>query len=102
MSSPSVSDGALFIGSDEGTLYAFGGAYVSLQKIPGGFGLPTDPNGDGLYEDLNGNGALDFNDVVLFFNQMDWIADNEPIRAFDFNADGQIDFNDIVLLFNSL
>jgi outer membrane protein assembly factor BamB len=102
MSSPSVSDGALFIGSDEGTLYAFGGAYVPLQKIPGSFGLPTDPNGDGLYEDMNGNGALDFNDVVLFFNQMDWIADNEPIRAFDFNADGQIDFNDIVMLFNSL
>jgi len=62
--------------------------------------LPTDPNHDGLYEDLNGNGALDFNDVVIFFNQMDWIAGNEPISLFDFNRNGQIDFNDIVRLFN--
>jgi PKD repeat protein len=68
--------------------------------VSGQSAMPTDPNHDGLYEDLNGNGNLDFNDVVIFFNQMDWIADNEPISAFDFNHNGQIDFNDIVLLFN--
>ena len=64
--------------------------------------MPTDPNHDGLYEDLNGNGKLDFNDVVIFFNQMEWIAGNEPVSAFDFNHNGQIDFNDIVRLFNML
>jgi beta propeller repeat protein len=62
--------------------------------------LPTDTDHDGLYEDLNGNGALDFNDVVIFFNQMDWIIDNEPVALFDFNQNGQIDFNDIVRVFN--
>ncbi|WP_440950478.1 NosD domain-containing protein [Methanosphaerula subterraneus] len=63
---------------------------------------PTDPNGDGKYEDLNGNGASDFGDVVLFFNQMDWIAEYEPVSAFDFNNNGAIDFNDIVIHFNQL
>ena len=61
-----------------------------------------DLNVTGTYEDLNGNGVIDFNDVVLFFNQMDWIAENEPLAAFDFNHNGQIDFNDIVLLFNGV
>jgi len=61
---------------------------------------PTDPNHDGLYEDLNGNAVIDFNDVVIFFNQMDWIGENEPVSLFDFNHNGRIDFNDIVILFN--
>ena len=73
-----------------------------LVMVQGAAKMPTDPNQDGLYEDLNGNGALDFNDVVLFFNQMDWIAGNEPVPAFDFNHNGRIDFNDIVMLFNQL
>jgi PKD repeat protein len=72
----------------------------TIQVVPGATELPRDLNGDGLYEDVNGDGALDFNDVVLFFNQMDWIAENEPVAAFDLNHNGQIDFNDIVLLFN--
>ena len=64
--------------------------------------LPGTSTDDGLYEDINGNGVLDFNDVVLYFNQMDWIADNEPVGAFDFNRNGRIDFNDIVVLFTTL
>lgn len=63
---------------------------------------PNDLNEDGRYEDINGNGHIDFNDVVLFFNNMDWIAANEPVSAFDFNRNGQIDFNDVVLLFNQI
>ncbi|ACL17935.1 carbohydrate-binding protein [Methanosphaerula palustris] len=74
----------------------------AVQVVPGATELPRDLNSDGLYEDLNGDGSLNFNDVVLFFNQMDWITENEPINTFDFNRDGQIDFNDIVLLFNQL
>ncbi|WP_440950231.1 carbohydrate-binding protein [Methanosphaerula subterraneus] len=70
--------------------------------LPSSVDAPRDLNGDGLYEDVNGNGSLDFNDVVLFFNQLDWIAENEPVSAFDFNKNGQIDFNDIVILFNEL
>lgn len=63
---------------------------------------PTDPNDDGRYEDVNGNGRRDFADVVLLFNELEWIAANEPIEAFDFNGNGRIDFDDVVELFNGL
>lgn len=99
MSSPAVDEGTLFIGSDEGTLYAFG---RTLMSLPGGSGLPADHDHDGRHEDVNGNGRSDFADVVILFNQMDWIAANEPIAAFDFNSNGRIDFADVVRLFNSL
>jgi len=70
--------------------------------VPGGTGLPIDLNGDGRYEDVNGNGRADFADVVLYFNQMTWIGENEPLAGFDFNANGRIDFADAVTLFNTL
>jgi subtilisin family serine protease len=75
---------------------------TTIIKIPGFTTTPTDPDGDGLYEDLNGNGRKDFNDVVIMFNQMQWIAVNEPVSAFDFNGNGRIDFNDIVVLFGEM
>ena len=70
--------------------------------VPGGSAVPHDLDNDGLYEDVNGTGVLDFNDGVLFFDQMDWVTTNEPVSAFDFNKNGQIDFNDIVILFNEM
>ena len=70
--------------------------------LPGFSNPPTDPDGDDLYEDLNANARKDFNDVVLMFNQMQWIAANEPVSAFDFNGNGRIDFNDIVKLFGEI
>ena len=70
--------------------------------LPGFTNPPTDPDRDGLYEDLNANNRKDFNDVVLMFNQMQWIAANEPVSAFDFNGNGRIDFNDIVKLFGEI
>lgn len=73
-----------------------------IRVVPGSRNPPKALNGDGLNNDVNGNGGLDFNDVVLFFNNMDWIAANEPVSAFDFNRNGQIDFNDVVLLFNQI
>ena len=76
--------------------------YLTILPLPGYSNLPTDPDGDGIYEDLNGNGRLDFADVVLYFNQMSWIAANEPIAAFDLNGNGRIDFADIVALFNEI
>ena len=51
---------------------------------------------------MTGNGRKDFADVVLFFNQMTWIADREPPGAFDYNGNGRIDFADVVWLFNNL
>jgi hypothetical protein len=73
-----------------------------LLPINGFSNPPTDPDSDGLYEDLNGNARKDFNDVVVMFNQMQWIAANEPVSAFDFNGNGRIDFNDIVKLFGEI
>ena len=73
-----------------------------LLIFPGGTALPRDLNGDGLYEDTNGNGRRDFADVTLFFNQMTWVAGNEPVEEFDYNGNGRIDFVDIVWLFNHL
>jgi PKD repeat protein len=70
--------------------------------LPGQSLPPTDPDGDGLYEDLNGNAMADFNDVQIYFRQMDWIADNEPVAAFDFNGNSGIDFNDIQKLFREM
>jgi PKD repeat protein len=74
----------------------------AIKKLPGFLNYPTDPDGDGIYEDLNGNGRLDFADVVLYFNQMEWIAANEPVGAFDLNGNGRIDFADIVKLFGEI
>ncbi len=75
---------------------------ASVVTVPGANGPPRDLNGDGRYEDMNGNGRQDFADVVLYFNQMTWIATNEPLSAFDLNANGRIDFADVVRLFESL
>jgi PKD repeat protein len=93
------------------TVYTFtldtGGNVLSIAMntpgaLPGFSNPPTDPDSDGFYEDLNANNRKDFNDVVLMFNQMQWIAANEPVSAFDFNGNGRIDFNDIVKLFGEI
>lgn len=73
---------------------------VALLNIPGQANPPTDPFYDGVYWDLNGDGQISFLDVILYFNNMDWIEDNEPIVFFDYNHNGHIDFNDLILLFN--
>ena len=74
----------------------------SVLAVPPSTLSPTDPDRDGFYEDVNGNGRPDFADVVLYFNQMTWIAANEPVGLFDFNGNGRIDFADVVWLFNHL
>lgn len=70
--------------------------------LPGQSGIPTDPDNDGLFEDLNANGRADFADVTLFFEQMEWVAANEPVALFDFNGNGRIDFADISALFTEI
>jgi len=92
----------------DGTAFGRGDAFTvtSLQPvvvpIPPSVLVPTAPEGDGLCWDLNGNTEVDFSDVVLYFNQMDWIGRNEPLGAFDFTRDRQIDIRDIVAAFNRL
>jgi beta propeller repeat protein len=73
-----------------------------LATVPGGTGAPRDLDTDGRCEDVNGNGRADFADVVLYFNQMSWIAANMPSASFDYNGNGRIDFADVVWLFNHL
>ena len=75
---------------------------VVPRVVQGGIGVPTDLDHDGMFEDVNGNGRKDFSDAVLFFNQMSWIAANEPITLFDYNGNGRIDFADVTWLFNHL
>jgi PKD repeat protein len=77
-------------------------ALHGVVALPGAPGAPRDLDGDGRYEDVNGNGRRDFADVVLYFNQMTWIAANEPVAAFDFNANGRCDFADVTALFAAL
>ena len=73
-----------------------------VVTVQGGTGVPRDLNGDGTCDDVNGNGRKDFADVVLYFNQMSWIAANEPVLWFDYNGNGRIDFADVTRLFNAL
>ena len=80
---------------------AFEAVHV-VQQVPGSAAVPRDLDGDGRYEDVNGNGRRDFADVVLYFNQMAWIATNEPPAAFDYNGNGRCDFADVSALFAAL
>jgi PKD repeat protein len=75
---------------------------AGVLAVPGGTGVPTSTANDGRCDDVNGNGRKDFADVVLYFNQLSWIAVHEPVSAFDYNANGRIDFADVVWLFNHL
>jgi len=72
----------------------------SLAALPGYSNLPRDLNGDGLYEDMNGDGHKNMGDIVLFFNNVQWMKSNEPSALFDFNSNGRIDLGDVVVLFN--
>jgi PKD repeat protein len=94
-----VDESSLMIDPDSGR------ANVGVQgplALPGQGSPPTDPDHDGIYEDLNSNGRKDFNDVVLFFDHLDWIVAHEPVAAFDYNLNGRADFADIVLLYDEL
>jgi PKD repeat protein len=75
---------------------------VEPVALPGVSGIPTDTDVDGIYEDMNANGRIDFDDVIAFFENMDWITENEPVSLFDFNGNGRIDFADVVLLYDEV
>ena len=65
----------------------------------GDFPYPTDPDGDGLYEDLDGNGFVGFNDVVIYYQNMNFIESKQPLAAFDYDGSGFVGFNDVVILY---
>ena len=74
----------------------------SIVPLPNQQLKPTDPDGNNLYEDLNGNGRKDFQDVVLYFTYLEWIAANEPVAVFDYSGNGRIDFSDVIILFQMI
>jgi PKD repeat protein len=63
---------------------------------------PTDPDGDGTYEDVNGNGRMDYDDVVLLFENLDEDAVELNVDAYDFNDNGRIDYDDVVDLYEEI
>lgn len=94
--------------ADDGSRYGTG--YTALPVVVGEItpftnsagGMlppPTDPDGDGLYEDINGNGRLDLNDIVIFFDNSEFVMNYEPWWPFDFDKNEVINLNDIVGLF---
>ena len=94
--------------ADDGTSY--GSGYTALpvtvgdiQPFPdpsgGDYQAPTDINADGQYEDINGNKRLDFNDVVIYFYNTDFIITRQPWWVFDYDQNGIINLNDVVHLF---
>lgn len=83
--------------------------YINLLRQfpnPGGgyFPKPQDLNGDGLYEDLDGNGWIGFNDVVLFYRNIELIraGDFGQVELFDYDGNGWIGFNDVVVLYEMI
>ena len=75
---------------------------VLLPVFPGYTNPATDLDQDGIYEDINGNGILDFDDVVAYYDNMEWIEENLPLEFFDYNRNGLIDFDDVVKLYDML
>ena len=96
----------LTVSNENGTVSKLATINVSTRSVPPVFpgytNPPTDPNHDNLYEDINGNGELDFDDVVVYYDNMDWIEENASIAFFDYNKNGLIDFDDIVKLYDML
>jgi PKD repeat protein len=95
---------SLTVWNEAGSGFAERTGYVQVTgkpflQFPGSDHYANDLDGDGKYEDLNGNGRLDFSDLLLYFNNMDWIAEHQPEGIFDYNGNGHVDFNDLMMLF---
>jgi PKD repeat protein len=75
---------------------------VRLLPFPGKTLPPTDPYQNQKYWDVNGNDNIDFDDVVTYFNNMQWIRDYQYIPFFDYNGNGLIDFADLIRLFHEV
>jgi PKD repeat protein len=88
--------------TEEKTGYIDVARYV--ESFPELVNMPTDPDHDGLYEDINGNGDIDYDDIVEFFWNMDWVTGNTRVGVlpYDFNGNGSIDYDDVVVLFGEV
>jgi PKD repeat protein len=98
---PEPNGNRINIGVYGNTEYASKSEFENLV-FPGYINPPTDPDHDGSYEDINGNGKVDFDDVVAYYANMDWIEENASVTLFDYNNNNIIDFDDVVKLYNLL
>jgi hypothetical protein len=105
-SSPAVDEGRVYIGDNDGTVYALTGDPTPPENDgPSpvvGDDPPGYPDGDSLYEDVNGNDRRDLDDVVTLFEQFESEAVRNSPEAYDFNENGRVDFDDIVRLFDEV
>jgi PKD repeat protein len=96
----------LTVSNDNGTDSKLATITVLSKSIvpvfPGYTNPSTDPDNDGLYEDINGNGIQDFDDVVAYYDNMDWLEYNAQKALFDYNKNSLIDFDDVVKLYDKL
>lgn len=100
---------SVLAGDDNGYDSGSYGLYIWLQDpplpvvpFPGYEEMPTDPDGDGMYEDIDGNGVIGFNDVVVYYANLLFIEENEPVEAFDYDGSGRIGFNDVIVLYGEV
>lgn len=72
--------------------------FLLIAPVSAGTFNPVDLDGDGLYEDLNGNGFLDFDDIVLLYDNLETVDQ----KKYDFNGNGIVDFDDVTTLYYRL
>ena len=70
----------------------------------GTFPPPTDQNSDGIYEDLDGNDWIGFNDIIVYYNNLEEIDSGTygPVSFYDYDGNGWAGFNDIVRLYGMI
>jgi secreted PhoX family phosphatase len=63
---------------------------------------PGDLDDDGRFEDVNGNGRMDYDDIVLLFEEFESDAVRLNEAAFDFNENGRLDYDDLAALYEEV
>lgn len=61
---------------------------------------PQNVDDDPTYEDLNANGMVDYDDVVVYYNNMNQPSITDHVVAYDYNGNMEAgDHDDVVALF---
>ena len=93
----------VFGSAEKGISFHFESHIESPVDLRSYLELPMcDPSGGGLHGDLNNNGRLDFADIVILFENMAWLVEDECGLLFDFNQNEKLDYADLVILFEMI